>query len=371
MSNFFSLIDELELNKNALTDKKQQTDYKIKYVSEYIKQWAIISSMREEITDITFIDCMCNAGIYLDGDLCTATEALLIFKDVAQKHPNKNYNLYLNDYDGNKLKVLSAVIEKLNDKTIQNIRIYIDSIDVNDYLKQLNQKNDVFGYGKSVVLYVDPYDFGTVHIPDIHEILKNHYCELIFNFFISDYVRNWDNNKERIKSCLGGKNVETKEGLIEYINEQFKTGRINYGFSYQFKTVTNVELYQIMFFTPSKRGIEVLKDVLWKVFNGEFYHRNKRESLYKQLSLITEDEERRYLLERHSLEAKGLVMECKGSILKYTDIEILLIEKSMLKEGQILKNVIKPLIAEGKLVKLNEVSSVRNFKDDSYKVGDL
>ena len=56
---------------------------------------------------------------------------------------------------------------------------------------------------------------------------------------------------------------------------------------------------------------------------------------------------------------------------KYTDIEILLIEKSMLKEGQILKHVIKPLIAEGKIIKLNEVSSVRNFKDDSYKVGDL
>ena len=61
MSNFFTLIDELELNKNVLTNKKQQTDYKIKYVSEYIKQWAIISSMREEITDITFIDCMCIA----------------------------------------------------------------------------------------------------------------------------------------------------------------------------------------------------------------------------------------------------------------------------------------------------------------------
>ena len=34
-------------------------------------------------------------------------------------------------------------------------------------------------------------------------------------------------------------------------------------------------------------------------------------------------------------------------------------------------NLIKPLIAEGKIIKLNEVSSVRNFKDDSYKVGDL
>ena len=126
-----------------------------------------------------------------------------------------------------------------------------------------------------------------------------------------------------------------------------------------------------MFFTPSKRGIEVLKDVLWKVFNGEFFHRNKRETIYNQLSLISEEDEKQWLLERHSREAKDLIMNFKGAVLKYTDIEILLIEKSMLKESQILKNVIKPLIEEGKIIKLNEVSSVRNFKDDSYKVGDL
>ncbi len=371
MSNFLSLIKELELNKSALTNKKQQTNYKIKYVSEYIRQWAIISSAREEITDITFIDCMCNAGIYSDGDLCTSIEVLLIFQEVAQNHPDKNYNLYLNDYDENKINVLNAVIEALVNNEIQNVRIHIDNIDVNDYLKQLNLKTGVFGYGKSVVLYVDPYDFGTVHIPCVHEILKNHYCELIFNFFISDYVRNWNNNRERIKVCLGGISVDTKEELIDYINSQFKTGYIKHSFSYQFKIVTNIELYQIMFFTPSKRGIEVLKDTLWKVFNGEFFYRNKRETLDNQLSLISEEDEKQWLLERHSREAKDLLMKCKGAILKYTDIEILLIEKSMLKEGQILKNVLKPLIAEGKIIKLNEVSSARNFKDDSYKVGDL
>ena len=95
--------------------------------------------------------------------------------------------------------------------------------------QQLNLKTNIFGYSKSVVLYVDPYDFGTVHIPAIHEILENHYCELIFNFFISDYVRNWNNNQDRIKSCLGGNLVDTKEELIEYVNtlNKFKDGGLS------------------------------------------------------------------------------------------------------------------------------------------------
>lgn len=73
MTNIKSKFSDINIVTSTLTDKKQQTDYKIKYVSEYVNQWAIISSERDEITDITFIDCMCNAGVYQDGDLCTAT----------------------------------------------------------------------------------------------------------------------------------------------------------------------------------------------------------------------------------------------------------------------------------------------------------
>ena len=41
--NLLDQFEVLEIDKNMLTDKKQQTDYKIKYVSEYAKLWSIIS----------------------------------------------------------------------------------------------------------------------------------------------------------------------------------------------------------------------------------------------------------------------------------------------------------------------------------------
>ena len=78
MSNIKSKFSDMNIVTSTLTNKKQQTDYKIKYVSEYVNQWAIISSERDEISDITFIDCMCNAGVYKDGDLCTAMQIMLI-----------------------------------------------------------------------------------------------------------------------------------------------------------------------------------------------------------------------------------------------------------------------------------------------------
>lgn len=369
MSNIKSKLNNIEIVASSLTDKKQQTDYKIKYVSAYVNQWAIINSERDEVSDITFIDCMCNAGVYKDGDLCTAMEVLLIFNTLAVAHPTKTYNLYLNDFDKNKIATLGKVIELLGVNK-PNIKIHISNMDVNDYLVQLKNNRLVFGYSKAVILYVDPYDFGTVHIPKIHDILQTHYCELIFNFFISDYVRNWKQNKERLVKCLGGTDVSSKEELIEYMENQLKTGRIKHSFSYQFKTQTNVELYQIMFFTPSKKGLEVLKDTLWKVFGGKFYHKNKREVDGLQLSFWGEEDEKAWLLNLHADTAKQLLLSHNGETMSFAEIEILLIEKSMLAESQIIANVLKPLIEEGKVTKMNLTATKRNYKGDSYKIGD-
>ena len=369
MSNITSALADLELAANTLTDKKQQTDYKIKYVSEYVNQWAIINSERDEVADITFIDCMCNAGVYKDGDLCTAMEVLLIFNNLAATHPNKTYNLYLNDYDEGKIDALKKVISSLNVNR-PNIKIYISNMDVNDYLAYLENAWNIFGYSKAVILYVDPYDFGTVHISNVHDILQTYYCELIFNFFISDYVRNWRQNRERISKCLGGADVSSKEELIKYLGNQFKVGHIKYSFSYQFKTQTKVELYQIMFFTPSKRGLEVLKDTLWKVFGGKFYHKNKNEFELSQISFFTEKDEKSWLLNLHAETAKNLLLSHGGQTLSYSEIELLLIENSMLAEGQILANVLKPLIEEGKITKMNLTSRKNNFKGDSYRIGE-
>ena len=310
---------------------------------------------------------MCNAGVYYDGDLCTSIEVMQIFSEAAEQHPGKNYILRLNDIDSAKIDILKSVITRLR-KKVPNLLIYISNKDVNEYLEQINNKS-VFGYGKSVVLYVDPYDFGTVHIPKINAILRKHYCELIFNFFISDYIRNWNTAKERIAACLGGQAIDTKEQLVEYMEKQFKVGKIKLGFSYQFKIKTNIELYQIMFFTPNKRGLEVLKEALWKVFNGKFYHRNRSEFEESQMSMFTDQDERQWLLEIHAADARNLLLSQSGKTMTYQEIELLLIEKSMLMESQIIKNVLVPLIETGSLKKLNLTPSKRNYKRDTYRIG--
>ena len=60
--NLLDQFEVLEIEKNLLTDKKQQTDYKIRYVSEYAKLWSIISAERDDVSDYfyrLYVQCRC------------------------------------------------------------------------------------------------------------------------------------------------------------------------------------------------------------------------------------------------------------------------------------------------------------------------
>lgn len=366
--NLYDKFTELSIDIDLLTVKKQQTDYKIKYVSEYIRVWAIISAERKEIKDINFIDCMCNAGVYADGDCCTAIEVLSFFIEIANKHKEKNFHLYLNDYDRDKIEILYNVLNLIYDTKLDNLKVHIYNEDVNVYLDNLANNNSIFGMGKSVVLYIDPFDFGTVIIPKVTEVLKKNYCEVIFNFFSSDYSRNIRNDKERIKKCIGGLNIQNKDEIIQYIQKQLKVGSIKYLFSYEFKTRKNVELYQIIFVTPSLKGLEKLKDVLWKVFDGKEFHRNEDET--GQLSFFSTDDEKELRAKEYATEAKRMLLKkYSGAIVSYPTIEMYLIENTMLREGQIIKYVIKPMIDEGIITKNGVTRTSGNYKKDTYTVG--
>lgn len=176
--NIFDKITEWGIDNNLLTQKKQQTDKKIEYIREYIRQWAIISAERKDINSINFIDCMCNAGVYKDGDLGTPTEVLRMFIDLSDKYPNKTFRLFCNDISQEKIKILKKIIAFFNRESKRNIEVSILNVDVNEYLDMLEENHSfngktIFHYVASTVLFVDPFDFGTVEIPKVSAILKS------------------------------------------------------------------------------------------------------------------------------------------------------------------------------------------------------
>lgn len=366
-------FEKFGIDDSVLDEKGEQTTYKIKYVTRYVRQWALIEVNRKEIQQINFIDCMCNAGVYKDGDACTALEVIGIFNELAKQFPSKRFVVYLNDINSKRIDNFNKIYQKhiVPQKSL-NLLVYLKDKDVNDYLDMIiassQNKQGLFAYGKCNLIYVDPYNFGTVQISKLHNILEKNYCELLFNIFTSDYVRNIAKDTGRIQKCLGGFKPATKDEFINYVVNELRVGHIQYTFAYSFHTVKNVELYQILYATPNIRGLEVLKDSLWDVFDGEEFHRNHAPKIsdVEQISMFDDEDPKEQRLREYAQEARRIICEeFKGQIVEYAVIEQKILEETMLKDSQIIEPVLKPLIDEEKIRKCNNVRKT-NFKKDSY-----
>lgn len=277
----------------------------------------------------------------------------------------------LNDNDKNRVEIIKKVITSIRAKKYDNLEIFIMNMDVNDYLEYLSKNHmydssSIFGYGYATVVYVDPYNFGTVQIPKVTKLLSQNYCELIFNFFISDFRRNIAKDSGRLQSCLGGTCTTSEDELMEYMRSSLTVGSIKYLFAYTFRTKKNVDLYQIVFATPSIRGLEVLKDVLWKVFDGKEYHRNFEED-ENQIGFFTTNDETNWRKENYAREAQLFVTQYapKQTEISFKEIESNVIQRTMLKESDVLSCVVKPLLQQGAMRKCGRVRK-SNYKDDCY-----
>ena len=369
----FVPVEFITKNKHLLDAKKPQTTYKIEYISKYVEKWLFVMSNVDDVKNINFIDCMSNAGIYTDGGKGTAIKVLELFNNFALQHKDKTFNLILNDISLDRLNIITSIINDYIGIKATNINIITRNMDVNEFLsneKFFNKYFNCYPNRSSNLVFVDPYNFCTVKISVLEKFLSKAYCELIFNIFTSDFVRNQD--KEKMKKFCKEENISctTKQTMVRQINEKLKVGHIKYSFAYEFKTTTNMELYQIMFFTPNIKGLEKLKEALWDTFNGKEFHRNQAEQNGTQLSLFSEKDEKDWRIESHSTFAKELLLEhFSEQEIDYITIESFIIENTMLNGSQILEHVLKPLIQDNKVKKLGLVKRSNNYKNDKYVIG--
>jgi len=361
-----SLIDKLGIDVSKLDEKKEQTTYKIKYIAKYVESWVLVNENRASVTSINFIDCMCNAGIYKDGDLSTAVEVFKLFIQAAIKHPEITFNLLLNDLIIERIEICSQIIAEISEShQPSNLVVSTSCQDVNDYVAGLRRKMANLGFG-ATILYVDPYNLTTVDVKKLSDLLKHKeiYCEVLFNLDTQHFVRDKDDG--RISQCFDGLSISTKDDLLQATEHFLRVGAINHVFGYKFHNMNDVELYQIVFATPHLRGLEKLKDAIWEVFKGKEHHRNiKGFAMQTTLWNESEIEDR---VSKYAPDAREIVMRYFSgkSCVNYEDIEAYIIENTMLAANHIIQSVLKPLIKDGRVEKLNLVGNRNNYHDDKY-----
>lgn len=366
-------------NEKYLDEAKLHTQYKIKYIKDYVRRWLNVAvNYRQK--NIVFIDSMCNAGIYKNGIKGTCIEIIELFIEYAKENQSKQFYVFLNDYDKDKIRVLNELISNYN--MPNNLKINIKDKDVVEYLSLLIEKN-TFSNSCFTLLYTDPYNFGIPNLlTTIKTFIDKFYCELLFNYFSSDVTRNKNNIsaknkmskiKNELSSVITDINIDddkNKEILNKLICTYKNTKNIKYSFAYRFNNTNNAELYYIIFFTPNKRGLELIKESIWEVFNGEESFKKQIDIDKSQLKLFDTDE---LLISTYSGPMKESIIKLaldKGE-LSYEDIETYVLENSLLKDSHIIKPIINPLLETGILEKITP-DGVRknNYKESKYKIND-
>lgn len=366
-------LDEIKY----LQEIKDHTKYKIKYIKEYVKKWLNVAI--NKTNKVEFIDAMCNAGVYAHSICTTSLEVIQIFNYYALNNRNINFYVYLNDLDTKKINIYKKIIHFNKEKICRNLKICFSNDDVIDYLNK--KKQSYKNYNEAMtLLYVDPYNFGINNlIKTITSFVDNVYCELIFNFFSSDINRNSINEtakekKESIRNEIKGfipfYNPDEMDAItvLDLLQQEIKkTKNIKYSFAYQFRNSKNVPLYYIVYFTPNVRGIELLKDTIWDVFEGDdnYYSKNrKQDHRFQNLfgeTLID------YNIQRHVFIAIELLEKsCRYNMFTYSDVNTIILEKTILNKSHIIKNILKPLIKKGIIEKMNIVNK-NNYTEDSYR----
>lgn len=366
-------------NEKYLDEAKLHTQYKIKYIKDYVRRWLNVA-VNSRQRNIVFIDSMCNAGIYKNGVKGTCIEVIELFIEYAKENQAKQFYVFLNDYAQDKIMVLKELISNYN--TPNNLRINITDKDVVKYLTLLIEKN-IFSNSCFTLLYTDPYNFGIPNLlTTIKTFIDKFYCELLFNYFSSDVTRNKNNTsaknkmskiKNELSSVITDINIdddENKEILNKLISTYKDTKNIKYSFAYRFNNTNNAELYYIIFFTPNKRGLELIKESIWKVFNGEESFKKQIDIDKSQLKLFNTDD---LLISTYSGPMKESIIKLayeKGE-LSYDDIETYVLENSLLKDSHIIKPIINPLLEGGILEKITPTGVRKNnYKDSKYKIND-
>ncbi|ADL52354.1 three-Cys-motif partner protein TcmP [Clostridium cellulovorans] len=276
-------------NSKIISDAHPHTVKKFELIETYIKSWAQKLMLTESCTGLVFIDCMCNSGVYKNnnkeivyGTPIRVAKALL---DVARRYPEKQVQLYLNDYIEAKIEELKKHLPS-NERNFQVVTTVYEG---NELLKwigpQLNQNSHMHFF-----LLYDPYDASI----DWDALLPffRHWGEVLINHMISDSIRaipqvKRDNKKKKYENTYrvsdiselvpyGNDKASYEKRLLEIINLMKGSSRRKYHVAtFPFFNTKNAMVYDLVHCTSHEAGFKLFKSTAWKTFGDKSSSKNR------------------------------------------------------------------------------------------------
>jgi three-Cys-motif partner protein len=330
----------------------------------YLEVWyAKLASTgaRRPGSQLNFIDAFAGPGIYADGEPGSPIVALtaLVEHRAFVNWSSVKFQFYFVEVDAERCQSLeeqvAALWRRRNGGRPRNVAVRIVNKSFFDTVGDLTEISASRG-GTSIsaptFAFVDPFGPSDLPIADLCSLLRAGSCEVLFNFMYDDINRffTFENEKHRSKLMLlfdydkfpsvEGLNAHEREVLLnQHIEDVFRRrGNFEFVRSFQMEGMTNRTLYSLFFATHRIEGLEVMKDVMWKIDPAEGRRFSDRwvdqPSLFE--GLPNYGELRRLILQRLATSSMT-IKEMENFVTIETDF----------KSSHLKTNVLKPLEQEG------------------------
>lgn len=242
---------------------------KIRIIEEYLKAWFPI--IGRYAASVIYIDGFCGPGQYLNGEKGSPIAAIETALNHKQINTKELVFLFI-DSDGKRIKNLKTILDNYplpdNFKTkcvVGNFKRTLQDVlsDLDDRGKQLAPS----------FLFVDPFGIKEVSYNLLSQYMSHNKCEIMVNLMIewinrfietSEFEPHLDDifGTDSWRYCINQPN--RIDSLIALYESQLrKVAR--FVWSFEMKDVRNKTKYILFFGTNHIRGLDKMKDAMWKL----------------------------------------------------------------------------------------------------------
>lgn len=268
-------------NEAPILEMTPHTKVKHVILRTYLQAWFPIMSRYNR--KLVYIDGFSGSGIYDDnseGSPIIALSCLIEHKLSSQMlNGSQEFVFFLIEKDKASAECLKGQISTRFPRVPGCVKVHLENADfemtMNDALDTIDKNGSCLA---PTFAFIDPFGFKGMSMTTMGRVMANPKCELMINFmsgFINRFVNASDADKRGFTKLFGSdgwKNVQSiqdiemrREFLITLYKTQLKEqAHVKYVRTFEMRGDKNQLIYDLIFATNSIKGLEAMKEAMWK-----------------------------------------------------------------------------------------------------------
>jgi len=256
---------------STIWELEEHTKAKHEILREYLKAWfPIISSQRR---GMNYIDGFAGPGIYSKGEEGSPLIAMrtvlehVMFRKIAETQ----IRFHFIEKDVDRAKILRKVIEERFPNLPENIKwwVYEGEEFASTIERALDELEKEGANMAPSFVFIDPFGFKGFPLRIIRRILKYPSCEVLVTFMEGFIRRFAERNEETLNDLFETdewkKHLQKETPLVQLYERQLKEkAGAKYTLSFRMIKLGRT-LYYLVFATKHIKGLEVMKEAMWRV----------------------------------------------------------------------------------------------------------